>query len=209
MSPSQKMASTLRLFTRGGREETFSTTLVEDLYSRHLRALVAAGFLTMDYTGTRRVYALTSAGREYLQGKRMSKKKQAEPKPPAAEKPAEKPPEPPPRKERAPKRPRPAEDASAPDPKKKSRAPAAKRAPAPPPTPPPPKARSAAALSPLDVIRLMREVRDYADAHEGVEGLLALIQRVEQLGQRFGGLDCVRESLEAIREFRGDSSAKA
>jgi hypothetical protein len=214
MTPSAKMASTLRLFTREGREETFSTTLVEDAYSRHLRALVADGFLSMEYTGTRRVYTLTPAGRAYLEGKRMGRKKQTAPKGPAPEAPAQ----PAPghndhaeaSRQEAPARPRRPSRAAqghndhaeaprrGPGRPKKPRAQPASAARVTPAAP----ARGGAATSPLDVIRLMREVRDYADAHEGVDGLLTTIRRVEELGLRFGGLDCVRESLEAIQEFR-------
>jgi hypothetical protein len=165
---SAKMASTLRLFTRAGREPTFATTLVEDGFTRPLRSLVDDGFLTMEYTGTRRVYTLTDQGRTFLEGKAMARKKQ----PPAE---------------------------ARPDP-----APRRSKAPAPRPGPPPASRTPAGPVTPLDVIRLMREVRDYADAHEGVEALLAMIQRVEDLGRRFGGLDCVRETLLAIREFRGE-----
>lgn len=184
------MASTLRLFTRGGREETFSTTLVEDGYSRALRELVAAGFLTMDYTGTRRVYSLTALGRHYLEGKRMGKKKQAneekngvEPASPVQE-PVE----------------RTAQEVDKARARRKKPVSEVREEPKAAPivlTP-------GMGASPLEVIRLMREVRDYADAHEGVAALLGLIKRVEELGRRFGGLDYVRESLEAIQEFRAE-----
>lgn len=205
--PSAKMASTLRLFTRSGREDSFSTTLVEDSFTRPLRALVDGGFLKMDYTGTRRIYTLTPEGRVYLEGKRMGRKKQETPM--TAE---------------------PAREAAQANghvqerPKARTRT---RKPPAPPADPPAARAKLAGRrravgvngastaraiparkpgtsppLTPVEVIRLMREVRDYADAHEGVEELLAMIQRVEELGQRFGGVDCVRESLQAIREFR-------
>jgi hypothetical protein len=199
-----KTASTLRTLTRGGREETFSTTLVEDLFSRHLRALVAAGFLTMEYTGTRRVYTLTPAGRDYLEGKRMGRRKQtatngtakgpeANEKKPLAEGTNG-------RRETS-RRARPAEAVAAVEPPKRPRGEAR-----PSPRPAAAAQKSGVPVTPLDVIRLMREVRDYADAHEGVDELLALIRRLEELGRRFGGLDCVRESLEAIKEFRGEKA---
>jgi hypothetical protein len=204
MTLTTKMASTLRTLTRNGREETFSTTLVEDLYSRPLRALVAAGLLTMDYTGTRRVYTLTPAGRAYLEGKRMARRKPTEtngtPKMlETTERPELAGGKNGQRQSR--KRPRRVE-APAPAP----RAPEAKkpRAAAAPTRQAAPAARPGVAVTPLDVLRLMRELRDYADAHEGVDELLAVIHRVEELGRRFGGLDCVRESLEAIREFRAE-----
>jgi hypothetical protein len=192
---SAKMASTLRLFTRAGRETTFATTLVEDGFTRPLRSLVDDGFLTMEYTGTRRVYTLTDQGRTFLEGKAMARKKQtpAEAPRPPAEAPAK-------NGHPAPRAKRPAAPAAVrPDP-----GPRRGKASAPRPGPPPASRPPAGPVTPVDVIRLMREVRDYADAHEGVEALLAMIQRVEDLGRRFGGLDCVRESLLAIREFRGE-----
>ncbi|MFO0842953.1 MAG: hypothetical protein U0797_11235 [Gemmataceae bacterium] len=203
MAPrSAKMASTLRLFTRSGREPTFTTTLVEDSFTRPLRGLVDDGFLTMEYTGTRRVYTLTERGLHYLEGKRMARKKHTAKDEPAAAVAA------PAKNGRAAARsaavrpstppPPPVEAALAPRPKKPRSAPAVT-----------PKLGASplalgAAVTPLEVIRMMREVRDYADAHEGVDALLALIQRVEEIGRRFGGIDCVRESLQAIREFRSE-----
>lgn len=200
-TPSAKMASTLRLFTRNGREETFATTLVEDSYTRPLRALVDGGFLTMDYTGTRRVYTLTSQGRDYLEAKRMGKKRAQTPKPvaPAVAAAPEQPRTNGHKKERSPQKREAIKTAPpSPEPRKKKTAERNVH----PPMSAVPQLRSSVSVTALDVIRLMREVRDYADAHEGVDALLAMILRVEELAQRFGGLECVRESLQAIREFR-------
>ncbi len=217
-SPTAKMASSLRLFTRNGRESTFSTTLVEDSYTRPLRALVDDGYLTMEYTGTRRIYTLTQRGRDFLEGKKMRKKKQAEPTPTAASAPLQAPPTNGHAQQQT--------QRSKPGRKPKASSPPPSQASAPPPSPvlldPPPVAptgrkpraqpkpiltltaarRTEGPLSPLEVIRLMREVRDFAEAHEGVDALLEMIQRVEEIGERFGGLDYVRESLIAIKEFR-------
>lgn len=191
------MTSTLRLFTRGGKVDTFATTLVEDAYTRPLRALVDGGWLSMNYTGTQRVYTLTPEGKVFLEGKRMGKKKVTENKdaPPPPVRAANE--APPARRER--KKREPAAKVTPPAaPRKK---PAVNGVAHPPAAPRP---RSATPVSPLEVIRLMREVRDYAEAHEGVPALLAMLKRVEEIGHRFGGLDCVRESLEAIQEFRGE-----
>lgn len=193
---SARMASTLRLFTRAGREQTFATTLVEDGFTRPLRSLVDDGFLTMEYTGTRRVYTLTDQGRTYLEGKAMARKKR-----PPTEAPRQ-PAEAPAKNGHPAKAKRLSEPVAVrPEPAPRRKKPLAER-PAPPPVAPAPRKAPGAPVTPLDVIRLMREVRDYADAHEGVEALLAMIHRVEELGRRFGGLDCVRESLLAIKEFR-------
>jgi hypothetical protein len=191
---SAKLGSTLRLFTRAGRELTFATTLVEDGFTRPLRSLVDDGFLTMEYTGTRRVYTLTDLGRTYLEGKAMARKKTraADAARHAVDAPVK-------NGHAAAKPKRHSEPAARPEPAPRQKKPAA-----PPPAPPARRVAAAAPVSPVDVIRLMREVRDYAEAHEGVDALLAMVQRVEEIGQRFGGLDCVRESLQAIREFRGD-----